>query len=111
MKKLAYLATPYSKYPLGRSKAFYEASHKAAELMHSQDEYAIFSPIVHSHTIETESFLNVEAGPFWMAQDLPVLAKCDKLFVYRMSGWQDSIGVNEEIAFANERGILVEYVD
>lgn len=109
MKKLIYLATPYSKYPHGREAAFGSACLMAAHLM---EHYNVFCPIAHSHSVEVYGMNgDIKDGYWWLGQDFSILEKCDKLIVYKMQGWDESFGVSAEIAFANERGIPVEYVD
>jgi hypothetical protein len=107
---LVYLASPYSKYPGGRKKAFKLVCKKAAELM-VQGEH-IFCPIAHSHPIEVEGMGgHQQDGDFWLDQDFAVLSACSKMFVYRMAGWEDSEGVARELAFAKQHKIPVEYID
>lgn len=106
---LTYLASPYSKYHGGRHEAFTKVSHKAAQLMMAGEN--IFCPIAHSHPIEKYGMKTDQDGDFWLNQDFAVLQHCNKVKVYRMHGWDESIGVKREIEFANERGIPVEYID
>ena len=107
-KELVYLASPYSKYPGGKSIAFTEVCDMAAHLMHKG--YNVFCPIAHSHAIETMSFKEIENGDWWLEQDFAILSKCDKLFVYQMPSWDISYGVNAEIDFAKKNRIPIEYL-
>jgi len=106
---LIYLASPYSKYPYGRDKAFFRVCKKAGELM--KQGLNIFCPIAHSHAIEKIAFDKAETGEFWLKQDFAVLENCDKLFVYKMPGWEDSLGVKAEIAYAETLEIPIEYIE
>lgn len=107
---LTYLASPYSKYPGGRKEAFKLACKKAAELM-VQGEH-IFAPIAHSHPIEDIGMKGfIQDGDFWLDQDFAVLQSCNKVYVYRMAGWEESEGIKRELAFAADHGIPVEYID
>jgi len=110
MSNLTYLASPYSKYPGGREEAFKLVCKKAAELM-VQGEH-IFCPIAHSHPIEVEGMEgHYQDGDFWLNQDFAVLQSCNKVYVYRMDGWQASEGIIRELEFAAQHGIPVEYID
>jgi nucleoside 2-deoxyribosyltransferase len=69
---------------------------------------AVFSPIAHSHGVADYMPEHIRLnGDFWMEQDLPLLAKCDEIVVLCLEGWEQSSGVQQEIAFARERGIPV----
>lgn len=48
---------------------------------------------------------------FWMKQDLPILAWADKLIVLTLDGWRQSRGLNQEMCFAYEREIDIEFHD
>lgn len=106
---LIYLASPYSKYSEGRAKAFIKACQKAASLM--GQGYKIFCPIAHSHCIEIHGMLDIKNGEFWLKQDFAVLKHCDELWVYKMEGWEESVGVKAEIEFASAAGIPIKYID
>jgi len=105
---LTYLASPYSKYPLGREQAFKEVCKKAADLM--DDGYEIFCPIAHSHPIEKIGMIGTRDGDYWLKQDMSVLQHCKKLIVYMMPGWDTSYGVNKEVEFAKNNNIEVEFL-
>jgi hypothetical protein len=70
----------------------------------------VFSPIAHSHSIEIQGG-GETTGDFWLKQDLEILKRCDKLVVYRLDGWDHSRGIAKEVAFAEEIGLPVEYID
>ena len=108
--KLIYLATPYSKYEKGRNMAFYEASMKTAELMLAG--HYVFSPIVHSHSIEEigMGFAGAMDGDWWLNQDFAVLERCDELWVYQLPGWNESYGVRREMQYADDLGIPIKFV-
>lgn len=106
---LAYLASPYSKYYLGRDMAYEVACLKAAQLM--KEGWNIFCPIAHSHAIETVAMDEIKEGDFWLKQDYAVLKNCEKLLVFKMYGWDESYGVQEEIKFAQQHNIPIEYLE
>jgi hypothetical protein len=122
-KELVYLATPYSvgkkgSYVAGdtgtasknlKTRRYKQACKKAAELM--EKGYVVFSPIAHSHAVEVNGMEKIRTGDFWLDQDLEILDRCDKLFVYKMKDWEASRGIAREIAFAEKHGIPVEYIE
>lgn len=106
---LSYLASPYSAATDEQRQLNYDiVRKKAAELMLKGE--TIFCPIAHSVPIDQALGEN-KSGHFWLVQDFAILAKCDKLKVYKMPGWDKSYGVFAEIALANHLKIPVEYID
>jgi hypothetical protein len=74
-----------------------------------QTGHAVFSPIAHSHPL-VEHGLPTDWS-FWERHDREHLARCDEVVVLMLDGWQESIGVREEIRIARELGKPVRYVD
>lgn len=105
---LIYLASPYTKYPGGKLEAFDLVCEKAAELM--DQGHNVFCPIAHSHPIEQTGMITDNSHGFWLKQDFAVLDRCDELWVYKMTGWQESYGVTEEIKRAQRLGIMIKYI-
>lgn len=120
---MIYLASPYSVGPKGgygeedtgfasknmRTRRYKAACKRAAELM--DKGLTIFSPIAHSHSIEKDGMHDVRTGNFWLEQDLAILKKCDSLFVLCLPDWERSRGIAREIAFAQDNGIPVSYLE
>jgi hypothetical protein len=48
---------------------------------------------------------------FWRTYCLTMLGKSDHLIVLKLPGWQESPGVQDEITFARDRGILISYIN
>ena len=85
------------------------AQKAAAQLM--LEGYVVFSPIAHSHGVADHMPDSYRCdGDFWMGQDLPLLAKCDEMAVLCLNGWQESSGVCQEIAFAEQNSIPMRYL-
>lgn len=117
MKKI-YLACPYSHVDHEvRQQRFHEVNKAAAMLM--RRGYLVFSPISHTHPIAEVG--NLPKGwDFWESYDRSFIEWCDELYVLQLNGWQQSTGVNAEIAIAKqmckpivhcyipEYGVLVE---
>jgi hypothetical protein len=106
-----YLASPYSHTdPAVTHARFKAACRAAAKLM--GDGHAVFSPIAHSHVVADElpDALRLD-HEFWMAQDLPILERCERVIVLKLDGWLKSRGVGREILHAVQHGIPVEYME
>lgn len=76
----------------------------AAELM--EKGYVVYSPIAHCIDISKHLYsANRHSHEFWMKQDLPILQRCDALWVLMLDGWRQSRGLQAEIHFATDRSI------
>ncbi len=105
---LWYLATPYSKYPLGLQAAFEAAALSAAHFVATG--HKVFSPVAHSHPLATLGGLAPRDHGLWMALDLAMMPACCGVIVVMMDGWRDSIGVNQEIEWFLSKGKRAVYV-
>ena len=95
--KLAYLATPYSRYPLGIEQAFIDAAKLAGRLL--RIGLCVYSPITHTHPFAVFNNLDPLDYSIWQPFDEAMLNACDALIVAHMDGWQDSLGLAREVAF------------
>lgn len=119
LTKMIYLASPYTFKGPNITKAQrkyvqeirYEQITRIAGLLIDKWQYAFILPITMSHS--TAKYMKKRDGEFkfWENIDLTYISRCDELWVVTMDGWGDSIGVQAEIMFANEKGIKVRYVD
>lgn len=106
---MIYLAGPYShKDEAIRVQRFEALTKKAAELM--IDGFVVFSPITHGHTIAERHDLPLDFG-WWSNQCISMLEHADRLLVLRLDGYAESVGVNSEIAYAEQNGITVAYIN
>jgi len=107
--KLIYLASPYShEDPDVRKWRFCRAVDAAAELMH--DGYLVFSPIAHSHMIATRHDLPGDFA-YWAEFDRRMVAACDEVWVLKIDGWAESVGVKAEIELAKGLDKPVFYME
>jgi hypothetical protein len=72
-----------------------------------QQGHIVFSPIAHSHGVAR--FIKDHTHDFWMLQDLPFLDFANKMVVLTLPGWEESRGIKEEIVYARDKGIPVEF--
>lgn len=95
MSDLAYLSTPYSKFPGGMPLAFFKAADIAAQLLKSGAP--VYSPIAHCHPIALFGNINPLDHSIWIPLDELMMRRCDSLIVVHMDGWQESKGMAHEI--------------
>lgn len=59
----------------------------------------VYSPVLHNHPILKYKDLG-RHWDFWARYDSAMLKKCDKLYVYKLDGWMDSVGLLAETKIA-----------
>lgn len=105
---ISYLAAPYSSTQIHiRDRRYNQISFVAAQLMKRGE--LIFSPITSCHHLAIDYELPYDAD-YWLRYNLTFLKRCDRLLVLQLEGWEDSVGLRNEIAFATEYNIPIEYV-
>ena len=109
MKKLIYLASPYShKTTDVIEKRFKQVAETTAKLM--IEGYYIFSPILNSHYLSITHGLAGDWN-YWKTFDELIISKCAELWVLKIDGWQESVGVSAEIKIAEEFNLPVKYIE
>ena len=99
---LAYLATPYSKYPAGLQQAFVDAAKLAALLLRSGMN--VYSPIAHTHPLALYGNLDPLDHLIWLPFDQAMMNAADVLLIAHMQGWQESYGIAHEIEYFETAG-------
>lgn len=107
--KLIYLASPYSHPDFTIRDSNYRMISKIAAKMVAKGG-VVFSPITYGHNL-LEFRQMPSDWEFWFNFCVTFLMKCDKLVVCKMPGWENSVGVREEIEIAEKFGIEIEYID
>lgn len=106
--ELIYLAAPFN-HPDVRIRDWrYEVVTRVARDLLAQG-YAVFSPITHNIPIDRLSTRG--NWDTWRDQDFTLLKRCDRLLVLKLDGYQESIGVAAEIAFAKSYSIPIEEIE
>lgn len=98
---LAYLATPYRKYPGGPEEAFVATCKLAALLIRTGIN--VYSPIAHSHAIATHGRLGLH-DPLWIAFAETMMQASRVLIVAQMPSWEESVGVEHEVKYFERAG-------
>lgn len=73
-------------------------------------EYAVYSPIVHSHQMTVQGGLS-GSWDFWQKIDRLFVCNCQELWVLTLPGWSQSKGVQAEIQLANDFNLPVYFID
>lgn len=107
MKKLLYLASPFSH---SDREVMYERTRLAtnATIKLFNSGFAIFSPIAYNGSWIDEDVPG--DWNFWKTFDELLISKMDGLIVLMLPGWDKSIGVTAEIEYAKSLNLPIEYV-
>lgn len=114
-KPLSYLASPYwhENEEVRRQRGI-NANLCAAFLTEQAREYNlsyVFSPIAYTLSLKETHHLDHWQNSDYIIMDLDFLAVCGELIVLCLHGWLESKGVALEIAFAEEQGTPVKYME
>ena len=104
---MIYLASPYTHPDPAVVERRFEAVCQAAAALIRQGK-TVFSPIAHSHSICRYGLPG--DWQFWQQHDREHLSACDEVVVLMLEGWQESHGVQAEIALARSLGKSVSFV-
>lgn len=105
---LSYLASCYSRHPGGIAVANEQVCRAAATLIKLGRH--IFSPVAHSHAIATMGCLDPLDSVLWMELDLKFIRACDELLILQLPGWDDSLGIKQEIKEFKSRNKPIKYL-
>lgn len=70
----------------------------------------IFSPIIYAHELSVIYGLNTSAT-FWHSFNTEMMLACSSMRVLMLEGWQESVGVTEEIRQAQAFALPIEFVE
>lgn len=109
MTSYVYVGTPYSKYHRGIEAAYVEACKAAAALIKSG--FNVFCPIAHTHGPAIFGGIDPLDHTIWMDADAPFIQGASALVVVKMTGWEESFGLQQEIQAFKAAGKPVLYMD
>lgn len=97
---MIYLASPYSSPNDATRYARFRCAEEFTALAIKQG-HAVFSPIVHCHELARKHDLP-KTFDFWAEYDRRILAAATTVWVLTLPGWENSRGVQQEIAWSRE---------
>lgn len=107
-RSLTYLAIPYSHPNAFVRHNRFVIANKAAGLL-TLNGHIVFSPISHSHPIAEVCDLP-KSWDYWERVDRAYLEASKLLIVLMIDGWEESKGVQAEIAIAKQLRLPIEYM-
>lgn len=105
--KIYYLASPYSDNSNSvMRKRYVEQGRLAVILIHKG--YKLITPIEMCHNLSKR--YKLPSGYFyWKYRDRTLLQHCDGIIVCLMKGWDTSVGVTDELKYAQRLGIEIKF--
>lgn len=105
---IIYLASPYSHPNPEVKRLRFEAVSKAAAF-YMEKGHIIFSPIAMTHPMSLYGNLTGDWA-FWKHFDSTFLSHCIAMWILKLTGWDESVGIKGEIEFCGANDILVQYI-
>jgi hypothetical protein len=109
MKKIIYIASPYSHSDKHiRELRYLQVTEYCAKQVATGN--IVFSPITYGHIL-SEHVDMPTTFDFWSNFCLTFLNKCDEMHVIKLEGWENSIGISEEESYCRDNNIPIKYID
>lgn len=103
MGKLIYVASPLTHPdPIIREKRYEAVRDYVGRKFEEGSQDMYYSPILYCHEIGKLFKLPHDAA-FWKNMDTLMMNKADKFEVLMLDGWEESVGVQEEIKYWNDQ--------
>ncbi len=104
---LIYISAPSPKPNGDKEQRFNDIAKYSGNLLKSG--YHILCPMTLGINL-TKVIQLPEDREFWMKWCIKLLSKCDEIHVLMFEGWEESIGVAEEIEFAHNNKLVIKYI-
>jgi hypothetical protein len=99
---MIYLASPYScKDSFAMTSRYRLALRATVDLMKRGE--LVFSPITYGHALETKAQTTFPYD-YWLKWSRAMLSGSSKIYVLTIPGWEESLGVKEEVTLAHAMG-------
>ena len=105
---MIYLASPYSSPSHQiRVQRYNQVMEKASQMV--KEGRIVYSPIIHFHEMAERHNLPTDYA-FWKYLCEQMLFKADSLALYKMPGWEESVGMSGEIELARKINLPIEEI-
>ena len=109
VNSLWYIASPYSSDdPSIVAQRVADVEKVVVQITTKYPDVSPFSPVLYTANLQEKG---LASGPprGWYAFDFAFLRNADRLLVLKLDGWESSIGIALEVAFAEARGLPIYY--
>lgn len=104
---MIYVASPYSSPDPGLMVHRYREVERVTALL-LQNKIWCYSPIVHCHELANNYKLPTDHA-YWREYNFHMLDRAVALLVHQQPGWEESIGVNEEIDYSHSLNLRLVF--
>ncbi len=102
---MIYLSIPYT----GKEYVSFRVSCAvAAELAKAGN--VVVAPVIYGHVLSDHGHA-FDHDHDWLKHDLEILHHCNQVVVVKLKGWEESVGVQAEMAEAKKLGIPILFLD
>lgn len=105
---MLYLAQPYTHRDVQTQRERYHCALQANTYYVLQKQIC-FSPIIHYHDTAFKFNLPTDFA-FWKEVCKKHQRLCNKFIIYQLEGWEDSVGLKAERAWAERWGMDIDYL-
>lgn len=105
---LVYVSAPYSNFQNKQSFMIVLTRFIGRYMMAHPDKHLV-TPLFNHYTQDNTPGMGRDYS-FWMNYSRNLLKRCDRMIVLTVPGWDKSVGVSDEIEYAKQRNIPIEYV-
>ena len=106
---MIYIASPYSHPDESVRVERYRAVHKFTARLMTRG-LICFSPIVYGHEFTSRQNLPGDHD-WWMDFNEHMLSASERVYIYQLAGWEESLGVAHEIKWAKTAGRPIHYIE
>lgn len=106
---MIYVASPYSDPDFFVKQERYHAVCRYCAVLTLCREHC-FSPIAHWHPIALKYKLPSDAN-YWSAYNREMMGFCSVMHVLKLSGWEESLGVQQEIEYYKSVGKTIVFAE
>lgn len=102
---MIYIACPYSKLSARGKRIALYACEAYACMQYDTHRAMCYAPLIYGADIEYMYSIEV-----WYEHCLRILSACDEIHVLMLDGWQESIGMQKEMQYAQGNSISIRYI-
>lgn len=110
MNKVIYVAAPYTHPDYKEIERRMLKVNWYCSVLLMKEQCAILSPLTMGHAWQETNDNLPHIGDFWLDWCQKLLDLASEIHVLKLDGWKESVGVQQEIRWAEGLGIEIKYI-